>query len=102
MTKSTSRTGTNSRTARGRKSGAARDSKHAKAPTAATELFGSQRKPEKRALSTYITVATFARLQEVVSTNGLSTTDVVETALARLFDEMGVPQADIEGNLTED
>ena len=102
MTNSTSRTGADAHTARGRKSNADRDSKHAKPPTTATELFASQRKPKKRALSTYITVATFARLEDVVSTNGLSTTEVVETALARLFDEMGVPQADIEGNLTRD
>ncbi|MFZ2528452.1 MAG: hypothetical protein WAX14_12480 [Rhodococcus sp. (in: high G+C Gram-positive bacteria)] len=71
-------------------------------PRTATEPFTLRRTPKKKALSTYITVATSARLAEATRSSGLSTTDVVEAALVRVFDELGIPPADVDGNLTTD
>lgn len=70
--------------------------------TAVAELFDSPKRPKKNALSTYITVATSARLERLVREHDLTTTDVVEKALTRLLDDMNVPQADSHGRFTED
>ncbi|WP_301851001.1 hypothetical protein [Rhodococcus pyridinivorans] len=70
--------------------------------TAVAELFDSPKRPKKNALSTYITVATSARLERLVREHDLTTTDVVEKALTRLLDDMNVPQADSHGHFTED
>lgn len=71
-------------------------------PSDITDLFESRIRPKKNPLSTYITVGTAARLAKVARDNGIATTDLVEKALSRLLDDMGVPQADIHGNLVED
>ncbi|WP_241665988.1 hypothetical protein [Prescottella subtropica] len=66
-----------------------------------TELFETRKRPGKKQLNTYVTAATAARLEQFVRENSLKTTDVVDKALSRLLDEMGVPAADVHGNLIE-
>lgn len=68
---------------------------------AVTDLFETRKKPGKKQLNTYVTAATAARLDKFVRENGLKTTDVADKALSRLLDEMGVPAADVNGNLIE-
>ncbi len=69
--------------------------------SAVTELFETRKRPGKKQLNTYVTAATAARLEQFVRENSLKTTDVVDKALSRLLDEMGVPAADVHGNLIE-
>lgn len=72
-----------------------------KRPATVTDLFEPRKKPGKKPLNTYASASTAARLDWFVKQHGLKTTDVVDTALVRLLDEMGVPQADMHGVLLE-
>lgn len=65
------------------------------------DLFERRKRPTKKPLNTYVTAATAARLERFVREHELTTTGVVDKALTRLLDEMGVPQADMHGTLIE-
>lgn len=69
--------------------------------SAVADIFEARRRPSKKSLNTYVTTSTMSRLDWFVRKHEFKTTDVVDKAIARLLDEVGVPQTDADGNLLE-